>query len=82
METVQIEILHPKAKSLLKKLSDLDLIKINKVKKPSDFFNLLEKLRAKSKDKISFEEITEEVEQVRKRKHEKQEGNSGYKPLD
>ncbi len=71
METVRIDILNPKAKNLLKDLADLNLIKINKEKKKSDFSTLLKKLRTKSKDEISLEEITNEVEQVRKSRYEK-----------
>jgi hypothetical protein len=70
METIRIDILNPKAKTLLKNLADLNLIKINKDRK-SDFSALLKKLRTKSKDEISLDEITEEVEEVRKSRYEK-----------
>ena len=70
METIRIDILNPKAKNLLKDLADLNLIKIKKEKK-SDFSNLLKKLRSKSKEEISLDEITEEVESVRKSRYEK-----------
>jgi len=71
METIQIDILNPKAKKLLRNLADLNLIKINKPKTRSDFSALVQKLRSKSDDDISFEEITKEVEQVRKSRYEK-----------
>ncbi|MEW4925587.1 hypothetical protein [Algibacter sp. 2305UL17-15] len=71
METIRIDILNPKAKKLLKNLEDLNLIKINKTKYKSDFTTLLKKLRAKSDDMISLDEITKEVEQVRKSRYEK-----------
>lgn len=71
METIQIDILNPKAKKLLKNLADLNLIKINNEKNKSDFPALLEKLRSKSKDELSLEEITNEVEQVRKSRYKK-----------
>lgn len=71
METIQIDILNPKAKKLLKYLADLNLIKINKTKYKSEFSTLLKKLRTKSKDEISLDEITKEVEQVRKSRYEK-----------
>jgi hypothetical protein len=58
-------------KSILKDLADLNLIKINKESKKSDFSALLKKLRSKSKDEITLEEITKEVEQVRKSRYEK-----------
>ncbi|WP_310993392.1 hypothetical protein [Aequorivita marina] len=71
METIRIDIINPKAKKLLKSLADLNLIKINKEKYKSDFSALLKKLRAKSNDEISLDEITKEVEQVRKSRYEK-----------
>jgi trehalose-6-phosphate synthase len=71
METIQIDILNPKAKKLLKDLADLNLIKINTQKKKSDFTELLKKLRSKSKKEISLDEITNEVEKVRTKRYEK-----------
>ncbi len=71
METIQIDILNPKAKKLLRNLADLNLIKINKTKNKSDFSALVQKLRAKSSDEISLDEITNEVEQVRSLRYEK-----------
>lgn len=71
METIRIDIINPKAKKLLKDLADLNLIKINKEKYKSDFSTLLKKIRAKSNDEISLDEITKEVEQVRKSRYEK-----------
>lgn len=71
MESIQIDILNPKAKKLLKDLADLNLIKIRKTK-PTDFSALLEKLRdAGTKEGLSLEEITKEVEIVRKSRYEK-----------
>jgi hypothetical protein len=71
METIQIDILNPKAKKLLKDLADLNLIKINKANTKSDFSSLLEKLRSNSDEEISLDEITDEVEQIRKLRYEK-----------
>jgi predicted AAA+ superfamily ATPase len=71
METVRIDILNPKAKKLLQDLADLDLIKINKEKEKSDFTVLLKKLRSRSNEPISPEEIAKEVETVRKARYEK-----------
>lgn len=71
METIQIDILNPKAKKILRNLADLNLIKINKPKNKPDFSALLKELRAKSTDEISLDEITSEVEQVRKLRYEK-----------
>jgi hypothetical protein len=71
METVTIDILNPKAKSLLEDLADLKLIRIKKVKEKSEFKELLERLRINSDDALSLEEITSEVEAVRKARYEK-----------
>jgi hypothetical protein len=71
METIQIDILNPQAKALLKNLAKLKLIKIRKEEKITDFNSLLEKFRAQSESAPSLEEITHEVEQVRKARYEK-----------
>lgn len=70
METVQIDILNPKAKKLLKDLADLNLIKINREKTETDFSAFLNKLRTESKNDLSLEEITDEVNRVRKSRYE------------
>jgi hypothetical protein len=72
METIRIEILNPKAKNLLKNLADMDLIKIKKEKVKSEFIELLDSLREKSDNAPSLEEITREVEAVRKSRYDKQ----------
>lgn len=69
METIQIDILNPKAKKLLKDLADLNLIRIKKSKK-TDFKDILIRLRSKSAEKLSLEDITKEVEKVRKERYE------------
>jgi len=71
METVRIDILNPKAKSLLKDLADLKLIRIKKEKAKSDFKELLGRLRINADDALIPEEIKEEVEAVRKARYEK-----------
>ena len=71
METVRIDILNPKAKSLLKDLADLDLIRIKKDKVESEFKDLLDKFRQHSDEAPSLDEITAEVESVRKKRYEK-----------
>jgi len=71
METLRIEILNPKAKSLLKDLADLKLIRIEKDKVKSEFRELLNKMRKDAENAPSFEEISREVEEVRKVRHEK-----------
>ena len=71
MESLKIEIVNPKAKLLLKNLADMELIRIKKEKVKSDFSELLSKLRSQSGDAPSLEEITKEVESVRKARYEK-----------
>lgn len=69
METLRINIINPGAKKLLKDLAELDLIKIVPEKK-TDFSELLNKFRSKPGDKIELEDITKEVEAVRKSRYE------------
>jgi len=71
METIRVDILNPKAKSLLKDLADLDLIRIKKDKIKSEFKELLDNLRKYSDEAPSLDEITAEVESVRKARYEK-----------
>jgi hypothetical protein len=71
METIRVDILNPKAKSLLKDLADLDLIRIKKDKVQSEFKELLDNLRTNSDNALSLDEITAEVESVRKARYEK-----------
>jgi hypothetical protein len=69
MNTIQIDILNPKAAKLLKDLADLKLIAIRKIPK-NDFVAVLKKLRAN--DIVpSLEEITKEVELVRAKRYAK-----------
>ena len=68
METISIEILNPKAMRLLQDLADLKLITI---KSNSTLKELLEKLRQDSDQAPSLDEITSEVEQVRKARNAK-----------
>ncbi|MEI6049102.1 MAG: hypothetical protein WCS03_09415 [Bacteroidota bacterium] len=71
MESLRIEIINPKAKSLIKSLVDMDLIRIKKEKGKSEFTELLRKLRKLSDNAPTLEEITKEVESVRKARYEK-----------
>jgi hypothetical protein len=70
METVRIDILNPKAKTLLQDLADLKLIRIEKIKNKSEFNDLLKMLRANSENAPSLDEITAEIEAVRKVRNE------------
>lgn len=69
METLNIEIINPKAKSILKGLANLNLIRIQKNKPVNEFSELLKKLRKNSERSLSFDEITKEVEAVRKERY-------------
>ena len=75
METIKIDILNPKAKSLLENLADLKLIRIQKDKVKTELQDILDKFRIKSSETPSFDEITEEVEIVRKARYEKKKSN-------
>lgn len=70
MNTLQIDILNPKAAKLLKDLADLDLIAIRKSPK-NNFVAVLKKLRANASNVPSLEEITKEVELVRAKRYAK-----------
>ncbi|MDD5151494.1 MAG: hypothetical protein PHC28_13635 [Flavobacterium sp.] len=70
MNTIQIDILNPKAAKLLKDLADLNLIAIRKSPK-NDFAAVLKKLRGKDALVPSLEEITKEVELVRAKRYAK-----------
>jgi hypothetical protein len=68
---MQIDILNPKARKLLKDLEELKLIAI---RKPADdgFMALVKKFRAKAKNNPpTLEEITKEVELVRAERYAK-----------
>jgi hypothetical protein len=55
----------------LKDLANLDLIRIKKDKSENAFSIVLKKFRSKSDEAPSLEEITKEVEAVRKARYEK-----------
>jgi len=71
METIRIDILNPKAKSLLNDLAELNLIRIKNEKVKSEFKELLDNLRIYSDEVPSLDEISAEVEKVRKARYEK-----------
>lgn len=73
MESITIEILNPTARKLLNNLAELKLIRISDSSdKKNEFIMLLERLRAKSEKSPSLEQITKEVEAVRKARYEKE----------
>lgn len=64
METLQVKILDPKAKNLLKNLADLKLIKIKDSSKVTE--ELLTYLNETRQDNVpSLEDIQKEIEIVR-----------------
>jgi hypothetical protein len=73
MEALSVRIINPKAKSLLLDLEEMDMIRIET--KPA-ISEILAKLRRNESEMPSLEEITEEVELVRKKRHDaKMQGN-------
>jgi trehalose-6-phosphate synthase len=72
MQFIQIEILNPKAKKLLKELADLKLIAIKENSSNDNFLKIVRRIRNKAKaDAPSFAEITKEVESVRAKRYAK-----------
>jgi uncharacterized radical SAM superfamily protein len=72
MNIIQVELLNPKARILLKDLADLNLIAIKNIGDES-FLKVVMKLRKKAeKNPPSLEEITKEVELVRAKRYAKE----------
>ncbi len=70
MDTFEIVILNPKAKKLLENLASLKLIRIvSKKEKKDEFKALLKKFRNTKGKTLSIEDITKEVEIVRKKRY-------------
>ena len=66
MNTIQVEVLNPSSIRLLEELEKLKLISIRKNESSNiDFIDFVQKLRSKSNNVPSLEEITSEVEQHR-----------------
>jgi hypothetical protein len=71
MNTVQVDILNPKAGKLLQDLADMNLISIKEVANDS-FLKVVRELRKKAqKNPPSLDEITKEVESVRAKHYAK-----------
>ena len=68
METISVQINNPKAKQLLKDLAKLNLITI---KPQLTLQSILDSMRKNSIDIPFIDEITAEVEQVRKERYAK-----------
>lgn len=71
METFNIEIINPKAKSILKSLANLNLIRMQKSKPANEFSELLKKLRSNTETPLTMEDITKEVEAVRTKRYDR-----------
>ncbi|MBK6938397.1 MAG: hypothetical protein IPH18_17240 [Chitinophagaceae bacterium] len=67
--TLQVDILNPKAKKLLKELAALKLISIKETG-ANDFVRTVRKIRTKAaSNPPSLKEITKEVEKVRAKRY-------------
>ena len=72
MDTIQIEIVNPKARKLLENLASLKLIRISKkTDYKKEFKTLLAKLRSVKGDVPSLADIQKDVEIVRKKRYAK-----------
>jgi len=67
MEALSVQIINPKAKALLMNLAEMNLIQI---KAKPVLSEILARLRRNEAEIPTFEEITEEVELVRKNLYE------------
>ena len=68
MNTLTIDILDPSAETALNELASRNLIAVREQK---GFSAILEKFRKQANNVPSLEEITEEVEAVRRKRYEK-----------
>ena len=72
MDTVQVEIVNPKAGKLLQDLADMNLISIKDATSDS-FLKVVAQLRKKAqKNPPTLDEITKEVERVRAKRYAKE----------
>ena len=67
MEALNVQIINPKAKSLLLNLEEMNLIRIEEKPMLSE---ILTKLRRNDDEAPTLEEITKEVELVRQKQYE------------
>jgi hypothetical protein len=75
METLQIEIIEPRAKQLIDDLANLDLIRVTPMGNKAALKKLLEKMRSSGSESPSENEIAEEVEAVRSRRYSEPEND-------
>ena len=78
MDTLQVDILNPKASRLLKDLASLGLIAIKPISKDG-FQKVVDKFRSTAGDEApSLAEITEEVELVRSQRYAKKKASDNH----
>lgn len=71
MTVIRIELIEPRARALLEELVKLNLIRIQPIEEPQKALTaVITKLRAKQEDAPDLDEITKEVETVRKERYE------------
>ena len=74
MQNYMVQILNPKVEELLQDLVDLNLISIKQTSS-DNFLKAIGNLRSKAADNLpSLEDITKEVEAVRKKRYGKNKG--------
>lgn len=71
MNTMRVDILNPKVLNLLKDLAELNLISIQDTSR-NGLASVLKKMRSKTKSTPTLDEITNEVELVRRKRYEKE----------
>ena len=72
MKTYQIQLLEPNAERLLMELVNLKLISFQELPTPKQRFSqLLSEFRKNESDALSLEDITNEVEIIRTKRHKK-----------
>lgn len=78
MDTLQVDILNPKASKLLKDLASLGLIAIKPISNDG-FQKVVDKFRSAAADDVpSLVEITEEVESVRSQRYAKKKASDNH----
>lgn len=71
MEVIEIEILNPKVKALLKDLANMELIRIKKEDSPIGTKEILKRLRSKADQAPDLITIANEVDKVRYARYSK-----------
>jgi hypothetical protein len=72
MNTVQVDIINPKAGKLLQDLADMNLISIKDTANDSFLKVVMQPRKKAQKNPPSLEEITKEVESVRAKRYAKE----------